>query len=347
MLNKIFNKIDDNKFISPKEVIYLLKTNKTETNQLFLKADAVRKTYMGDEVYLRGIIEISNICKRKCNYCGIRVGNNSVERYRMPADEILETCKKLEKNHQTTVVLQSGEDTFYSKELFGEIIERIKKETNLAITVSIGKRNKKTYQYWHKKGMDRYLIRFETSNEQLFKEAHPDDNLENRLNCIKNLQDIGVQTGSGFLIGLPKETYQQLASDILFCTKLNLDMIGVGPFISHRDTPFKKYKNSFSKDIFYKVISILRILNKKSHIPSTTAFDAIDPNGRNLLLQRGANIFMPNSTPQKYRDKYQLYPGKPCVDESGEDCAKCTLDRITRLNRKIGTGFGHSIINSY
>jgi len=177
----------------------------------------------------------------------------------------------------------------------------------------------------------------------LFSECHPDDDFDTRIACLKNLKDIGVQVGSGLLIGVPKETYEQLAQDLLFCTQLELDMIGVGPFIPHGSTPFSDASNPFDAEVYFKVIAILRLLNPCAHIPSTTAFDAIDPNGRNLLLQRGANVFMPNATPKKYRSEYLLYPGKPCVDESADDCASCVRLRIKSVGRTIGVGPGHSI----
>jgi len=325
------------------EVLTLLEAETEDLSALYKKADMVRKENMGDNVYLRGIIEISNYCKKSCNYCGIRSKIKDINRYRMPTAEILQACKDLEKNGMTTVVIQAGEDDKLSKEYIGGLLQQIKKETKLAITLSLGEQNEETLLHWKKLGMDRYLIRYESSDPLLFKKAHPDDDLTIRLECIKTMQKLGIQTGSGFLIGIPGQTLEGLAKEIIFCTKLDLDMIGIGPFIPHPDTPFGNIANPFEKEIFFKVIAILRLLNPKAHIPSTTAFDAIQPNGRNLLLQRGANVFMPNATPQKYRKMYQLYPNKPCVDESGDDCAKCVQGRIISIGRKIGTDQGHSI----
>jgi len=347
-INSLFHKIDQDQKLCLSDVISLLNTQGIEIKDIYDKADDIRATYMGNEIFLRGIIEFSNFCKKDCNYCGIRRNvshdtSASIKRYRMNDDEIIDTCKMMLKTGQTTVVLQSGEDPFYTKERFGSLLKCIKEETNLAITVSVGERDRATYEYWKTMGMDRYLLRFETSDPDLFKQCHPDDNLNERIECLRTLQSLGVQTGSGFLIGLPNETIEQLANDILFCTTLNLDMIGVGPFIPHPDTPFGSMKNPFDKEVYFKVVAILRLLNKDAHIPSTTAFDAIDPDGRNLLLQRGANVFMPNATPKKYREDYQLYPGKPCVDESAEDCSACVNMRVFNLGRTIGKGPGHSI----
>lgn len=325
------------------DIVAALCVRGDDLEELYNHADTVRARYMGDDIFIRGIIEFSNYCSKDCNYCGIQKHNSDLERYRMPLDEILATCQAIEKSGQTTVVLQSGEDPFYTPEKIGEMIECIKKETTLAITLSVGERDRRTYEYWHEKGMDRYLLRFETSNRTLFHASHPNANLNSRLECLRILKDIGVQTGSGFLIGLPGESVHDLAEDIMFCTRLELDMIGVGPFIPHMATSFANERNPFESEIYFKVIAILRLLNMDAHIPSTTAFDAIDPNGRNLLLQRGANVFMPNATPQKYRRLYQLYPGKPCVDESGDDCSACVRKRIAVLGRSIGKGPGHSI----
>jgi len=342
-LTAIYTKINKNDSLSRDEIARLLMTQGIEIKVLYEKADQVRAEYMRDEIFLRGIVEFSNYCKKDCFYCGIGHSNREVPRYRISDDEIIATCKNMIKTGQTTVVLQSGEDLHYTKERFGALLQRVKDEAGLAITVSVGERDKDTYEYWKKMGMDRYLLRFETSNEKLFNQCHPDDDLENRIHCLKTLQELGVQTGSGFLIGLPNESIEELADDILFCTNLNLDMIGVGPFIPHPDTPLGKTHNPFDKEIYFKVIAILRLLNKDAHIPSTTAFDAIDPDGRNLLLQRGANVFMPNATPKKYRKDYQLYPGKPCVDESADDCSACVRMRVFNIGRTVGTGPGHSI----
>lgn len=342
-LTEIFELIDQDALPSTKQILFLL--NLQDATPLYKKADQIRKKFVGDEIYLRGILEISNICRKNCNYCGIRGHNTQLQRYRMPEAEILQSCQQMEKQGITTVVLQAGEDPFLSKEKVGKLINKIRSNTNLAITLSFGEADSATYKFWRDCGMDRYLLRFETSDQELFKFCHPDDNFDERLDCIKNLQKLGIQTGSGFLIGIPQQTQEQLAQDIIFCSNLKLDMIGVGPFIPNQNTPFSNTKNPFTPQIFYKVVSLLRLLNKHAHLPSTTAFDAIEKNGRQLLLQRGANVFMPNITPQKYRKFYQLYPGKPCVDENNEQCVDCSRKRITSLGRIIGTGPGHSLLS--
>jgi biotin synthase len=312
---------------------------------LFRRADTVRRTFMGDEVFIRGIIEYSNICSRNCDYCGIRASNRKVRRYSMSADEVLESARRLPAAGITTVVLQSGESPAFGDRELGELIRRIKSETPLAVTVSAGARPKEIYRLWRDCGMDRYLIRFETSDPALYAKLHPDSTLAERLDCIRALQDLGVQAGSGFMIGVPGETVGILAENILLCRRLDLDMIGIGPFIPHPDTPLANEPNAYAgePDMFFKALAVLRLFNPAAHIPATTAFDAVFPGeGRNLALQRGANVFMPNSTPGPHRKDYLLYPGKPCVDESAEQCSRCVHGRLAALGRTIGQGPGHS-----
>ncbi len=313
--------------------------------ELYAEADTVRRDNMGDEVFIRGIIEFSNLCAKNCDYCGIRAGNRKVHRYQMSAEEILETARQLPACGQTTVVLQSGESPAFGDEEFGELIRRIKQETPLAVTVSVGVRPLETYRVWRDCGMDRYLLRFETSDPALYARLHSDSTLEERLQALHDLKTLGVQAGSGFLIGVPGESRETLADNILLCRELDLDMIGIGPFIAHPETPLAGQANAYADEpeMFFKALALLRLANPKAHIPATTAFDTAFPGtGRNLALQRGANVFMPNSTPGRYRKDYLLYPGKPCVDETTEQCSACVLRRIEALGRQIGKGPGHS-----
>lgn len=324
----------------------LLRVKGPDIDRLYEMADRQRHEYMGDDVFIRGIIEFSNICANNCLYCGIRAGNRKVRRYSLSAEEILETAATMVDSQQMTVVLQSGETPAFGDEEIGDIIRRIKKETHLSVTLSVGNRPRETYRFWKECGMDRYLLRFETSDQGLFERLHPGSSLQERLECLVNLQELGVQTGSGFMIGLPGETLDVLADNILLCRRLDLDMIGIGPFIPHPDTPLGDEKNPYddNREMFFKALAVLRLFNPDAHIPATTAYDAVFPGeGRNLALQRGANIFMPNNTPVKYRKDYLLYPDKPCVDESANQCASCAMMRIQSLGRTIGKGPGHSV----
>jgi biotin synthase len=275
---------------------------------------------MGDAVHLRGIVEFSNICTNDCLYCGIRAGNDAVRRYRMSEDEVIAVARRMPEWSQHTIVLQSGE------------------------TVSVGNRRREVYARWRASGMDRYLLRFETSDAELFARLHPDCTLAERLRCLADLRELGVQVGSGFMIGLPGETLETLADNIRLCRTLDLDMIGIGPFISHPATPLAGARNAYADDpeMHFVALATLRICNPDAHIPATTAFDAAFPSGRDLALRRGANVFMPNATPVRYRRDYQLYPDKPCVDEGGGMCAFCVIGRLEQLGRTIGDGPGHS-----
>lgn len=329
-----------------KEIIRLLQAQGTDLAELYRRADAARRQFMGDEVFIRGIIEFSNVCARNCFYCGIRSGNERVKRYTMSADEILEVARRFPENGQTTVVLQSGEAPAFGDNEFGDLIRHIKREVSIAVTGCLGARTQDVYRYWRDCGMDRYLIRFETSDPALYARLHPDSTLAERLDCIRALRALGIQTGSGFLIGAPGETLDTLADNILLCRELDLDMIGIGPFIPHHDTPLGNTPNAYAAEpeMFFKAMAVLRLFNPNAHIPATTAYDAVFPGtGRDLALQRGANVFMPNATPVRYRKDYLLYPGKPCLDESADQCGQCVIRRIRALGRTTGLGPGHSV----
>lgn len=332
--------------VTLERALSLLRTEGTGVAGLYEEADRIRKVHMGDEVHIRGIIEFSNNCGNDCLYCGIRRSNEKVKRYAMPVREILKAAREMAGTAQTTVVLQSGESHGLSDRKLGEVIRSIKEETGLSITVSVGNRRYDVYRYWKECGMDRYLLRFETSDPELFARLRPGSGLEERLACIRHLKELGVQTGSGFMIGLPGERVETLAANILLCRTLELDMIGIGPFIPHPDTPMGGTKNAYEEDgeMFFKALAVLRIFNPDAHIPATTAFDALFPGkGRDLALQRGANIFMPNDTPVRYKRDYNLYPGKPYVDDSPEDCVAAAIKRIESLGRIVGKGPGDSL----
>jgi biotin synthase len=330
----------------------LLACGAGETARLYAAADRVRQTVMGDEVYLRGIIEFSNYCRRSCDYCGIRGPNRAVTRYRMAPDEIVELAVEAKRLGNTTVVLQSGEDPWFTAERLCAILRDIRDKADVAITLSIGERPLDELRAFREAGCDRYLLRFETSDRAIFKSIHPDDDYDERMACLANLRTAGIQVGSGFMIGLPGGTLRTIARDLLFATSLDLDMIGCGPYLPHPETPLAGKGAGDSsqgpglladREVYFRTIALLRLLNPRSHIPATTAFDALMPDGRDLVLTRGGNVFMPNVTPQKYRSLYQLYPNKPCVDEDGAKCSVCVVGRIARIGRTIGKGPGHSV----
>lgn len=348
-MNKIqtlLNKLEHHEPVDSTDLVTLLQAQGEECTQIYAAADQMRKAHMGEEVFLRGIIEFSNICRNRCLYCGIRITNTGVTRYRMSDEEILQTAHNATRWGCGTVVMQSGEDPTFSVEHMCEILRRIKSETGLAVTLSIGILPRAELARLKEAGCDRYLLRFETSNRDLFSQIHPDETFERRIQCLTDLRELGYQVGSGFMIGLPDATLEMIAQDLLFATTLKLDMIGCGPFLSHPDTPLAEKPLLADITVYYKTIALLRLLNPRAHIPATTAFDALEPDGRNNVLIRGANVFMPNLTPGKYRNLYQLYPNKPCVDEDGAACALCVRGRLASLNRPLGKGPGHSQLNT-
>jgi len=324
------------------EIEILLGCQREDLEALYAAADRVRHVNVGDEIFLRGIIEFSNYCRKSCDYCGIRGPNRSVKRYRMSLAEIVETACEAEKLGNTTVVLQSGEDPWYTMERLVEVIREIRAQAGVAITLSIGERPFEELVQFKEAGCDRYLLRFETSDRDLFGRIHPDDDFDKRVGCLHDLRRAGIQVGSGFMIGLPGADLGMIAREIHFATGLDLDMIGCGPYLAHPETPLASGPVLKDREVYFKTIAILRLLNPHAHIPATTAFDALFKGGRDLVLSRGGNVFMPNVTPVKYRALYQLYPNKPCVDEDSGQCSACVMGRVAQLGRTIGKGPGHS-----
>ncbi len=325
------------------EIVYYLKTTSEEEKKyLFRRADEIRETYCGNEVHIRGIIEFSNYCIRDCTYCGLRKSNRKLHRYRMTIQEIFEVAKKAKEMDFKTVVLQSGEDPYYRIEDLCLLTEKIKTELNLAVTVCIGERTREEYRMMREAGADRYLLKFETSDPVLYARLKPDSSYENRFRCLEWLRELGYQVGSGNMVGLPGQTIESLAEDILLFKELDLDMIGIGPFIPHPDTPLRNTKTG-TLDMTLKVLAITRIVTKNTHLPATTAVGTIDLFGRQKALQCGANVIMPNVGPQRYRKDYQIYPNKICIFENADHCHSCIEEMIESLGRTVSSGFGHSL----
>ncbi len=313
--------------------------------KLYQRADAVRRQHTGEEVHVRGIIEFSNRCSRNCHYCGIRRANRAQKRYCMSPDEIVASASRAAEFGYGTVVLQSGEPAPYEIDELCAIVRRIKDETDLAVTLSCGVYSPAEYERLARAGCDRYLLRFETSNPELYEKLHPDSSLERRLRALEHIRGAGMQTGSGFMIGLPGGGLEDLARDVLLTSRLKLDMIGCGPFLRSPETPLAEGERALlHEELYFKVMALLRLLNPFAHIPATTAFDTLAEQGRDLVLRRGGNVFMPNLTPGRYRKQYQLYPDKPCVDEHADRCAGCVKARLKSLGRPLATGPGHSLI---
>ncbi|MBI5119155.1 [FeFe] hydrogenase H-cluster radical SAM maturase HydE [Candidatus Poribacteria bacterium] len=332
---------------------WLKETNEERLDKLWRNTDVVRKQYVGDEVHLRGLIEISNYCVRQCGYCGLRRDNGKLERYRMTADEIMACVREAEGYGYGTVVLQSGEDYGIETEWLADIVRRIKAETGLAVTLSMGERPNEDLEVWRQAGADRYLLRFETSAPTLYRLIHPSvpGKTSDRIAILRKLREIGYEVGSGVMIGIPGQTYESIARDIELFRQLDLDMIGVGPYIPHPATPLGigQWKSAIPADeqapnteeMTYKVIALARIVCPEANIPSTTALATINTaTGRELGLMRGANVVMPNLTPPQYRANYEIYPAKACIKETGPDCHRCLLRRIESIGRRPGKGRG-------
>lgn len=314
------------------EMIDILSDN-TNNDWLFSEADKIRHENVGDEVHLRGLIEFSNICKRQCKYCGLRSANKEVERYRILKDELLIYAQKAAKMGYRTLVLQSGEDDFYDTDKMVEIIREIK-ELDVALTLSIGEKTYDEYKAFKNAGADRYLLRIETTDKKLYENMHPNASYENRKRCLYDLKRLGYETGTGCLVGLPNQTIESLADDILFFRELDADMVGIGPFIPHEQTPLA----SSAKGDFWlalKVMALTRINLPDINIPATTAMETLNPNGRIIALNSGANVVMPNVTSKEYRAKYEIYPNKICINENPEQCRGCIEGKIKAIGRTI------------
>lgn len=329
--------------LTKQEIINYLSTDDKE---LFTKADAIRKQYVGDEVHLRGLIEFSNICKRTCFYCGLRNENHNLTRYRLSEDKIIEFAKHGAELGLKTIVLQSGEDSYFSIDKLCKIVKAIKK-FDVAITLSVGEKTYKEYKALKDAGADRYLLRIETTDENLYKKLHPNMSFKNRIECLYNIKELGYETGTGCLVGLPNQTIESLANDILFFKELDADMVGIGPFIPHPDTPLGECNLDLNKnfDLSLKVMALTRILLKDINIPATTAMETINPNGRIIALKSGANVVMPNITQGEYRKQYIIYPNKICTDESPDKCSVCIRSKIEAIGRSISTGKGFRNLN--
>ena len=322
------------------QIIQYLKID--DPKELFAEADRVRKQYVGDAVHLRGLIEFSNICGKDCLYCGIRRSNKDVQRYRLEINDIFDTAYSAKQLGYKSLVLQSGESEQYSLSAMCGLVRRIKNELGIAITLSIGEKSWEEYAALKESGADRYLLRFETSAEKIFSDLRPGSSLEDRLQCLRWLRELGYQVGSGIMVGLPGQTLEMIADDILLMNALDLDMIGIGPFIADPHTPLKDAKSG-TLDLTLKVLALIRITTKNTHLPATTAMGSIDPQGRQKALRCGANVLMPNVTPTKYREHYQLYPNKICIKDKPGDCFLCISGMVAMLGRTISDDAGHSL----
>jgi biotin synthase len=331
---------------SREEIVSLLSLKGEERSLLFKKSTEIKEKYIGKKVWFRGLIEFSNICSKDCLYCGIRKGNNNLIRYNLDDDEILAAARFAWENRYGSIALQSGElESQAVTNRVESLLHRIKDLSNgeLGITLSVGEQKAEVYKRWYDAGAHRYLLRIEATNEGLYRKIHPDNkkhDFRRRLDCLRSLQDIGYQTGTGVMIGLPFQTLDDLAGDLLYMKDFNVDMCGMGPYIEHADTPLIEFAGDLLPlserfELTLKMIAILRIMMKDINIVAATALQAIDPIGREKAVMIGANIIMPNITPGKYRGSYRLYDNKPCTDDSAEDCQSCLEARVSLVDSEI------------
>jgi len=341
--------------LSHEEILrWLRETSPAALEELFSRADAVRREYVGDSVQLRGLIEFSSYCGRQCHYCGLRAGQQ-IERYRMTHEEILAQAHHAVELGFGTVVLQSGEDFGIEAEWFADVIRAIRAETSLAITLSLGERHDRELELWRSSGADRYLLRFESSNPELYATIHPPrkagevSHPQDRIGQLRRMREMGYEIGSGIMTGIPGQTWEMLARDIETFEELDLDMIGIGPFLAHPDTPLGRpdaptagaEQVPSNEWMVLKAVALARLVCPEANLPATTALATINTtDGREHGLESGGNVFMPILTPSPYRQMYQIYPGKACIDEDASQCNACLRARIERLGRCVGTGPG-------
>lgn len=334
---------------SKDDLHFLLSLNENEQASLLSKAREIADQHIGDKVYLRGLIEYSNVCAKNCFYCGIRRDNKHQNRYTMDDGEVLSCAQFAFDQQYGSIVLQSGErsDKFFIEKI-EHLIKEIKKLSGgkLGITLSLGEQTLETYQRWFEAGAHRYLLRIETSSPELYKRYHPDNDLhryKTRLHTLQLIRAAGYQLGTGVMIGLPGQTIEDLTHDLLFLKDLDVDMVGMGPYLEHEHTPMYSEKDILlSKhdrfNLSLRMLATLRLLMPDINMAATTAMQAIDPVGREKAIKAGANIIMPNLTPVKYRESYLLYEGKPCLDEDASKCTGCMILRIKSTGCEVGLG---------
>ena len=333
-MKNLIDKLEKNQILSKEEFVRLLAiSEKDDIDYLTERAKCIRDDIYGKRVFIRGLIEISNYCKNDCYYCGIRRSNKNAQRYRLSKEQILSCCENGYELGFRTFVMQGGEDAFFKDEVVCDIVSSIKERyPDCAVTLSLGERSTESYRKMKEAGADRYLLRHETFDNTHYNKLHPVElEPENRKRCLRDLKDLGYQTGTGIMVGSPYQTLENIAEDLLFIKELNPEMIGIGPFIPHKDTPFKDFESG-TMEMTLRLISILRLLCPKALIPATTALGTISPQGREKGILAGANVIMPNLSPKEDRKKYMLYNDKL---SDGEEAAE-GLNKLKESMRKIG-----------
>ena len=323
--------------LSPEELAALLADAGAE-EALAAAADRVRHAVVGDEVHLRGLIEFSSYCRQNCLYCGLRRDNGNAQRYRLSPEEIVALAEKAKAYGYFTAVMQSGEDPWFTAERLAAIVRAVKK-LGLTVTLSVGERTREEYRVLKEAGADRFLLRIETTDKAIYEALDPGMSHEVRVRCLADLKELGYEVGTGCLIGLPGQTTETLARDILFFQEIDADMVGVGPLVPNGDTPLGNEQPG-DMHLVRRVVAATRLLLPEANIPATTAMETLKPNAREWILRSGANVVMPNVTEGEARQKYALYPGKACVADTPEHCRACMEGKIRAMGRTVGTGAG-------
>jgi len=337
MSGLLIKKAENEHHLEKHELVALLKDD-AANQEVFDAADRVREKYVGNEVHLRGLLEFSNLCTMNCMYCGLRKDNKNIKRYMLKPEVILNFAQKAVSYGYKTLVMQSGDGDFYLIDDLVYIVQEIKK-LGVALTLSIGEKTEHEYKLLKEAGADRFLLRIETTDKELYQKMHPGMSHENRINCLKTIKRLGYETGTGSLVGLPGQTIESIANDILFFKEIGADMVGVGPFIPNEDTPLENEKGG-TFEMGIKVMALTRLLLPDINIPATTAMETLNPEGRLIALQSGANVVMPNVTEGEYRALYRLYPGKICINDTPAHCRGCITAKIHSINRKVSADFG-------
>lgn len=343
-ISHIIDKLKTRHNASKEELLFLLNNiNKESINELKLAADSIRKEKYGKKVFSRGLLEFSNYCKRNCVYCGLRKDNKEANRYRLNYDEIFESCQKGYSLGYKTFVLQGGEDPYFTDDKIVYIVKSLKEKfPDAAITLSIGEKSKSSYKKYFKAGADRYLLRHETADKDLYNKLHPKMEFDSRARCLKDLKEIGYQVGAGFMVGIPGQKNKHFVKDLLFLKELKPEMVGIGPFLPQSDTPLKgQNKGSLEKTLI--LLSIIRLLLPDVLLPATTAVGTVDEYGRENALLAGANVVMPNVSPINVREKYKLYDGKICIDDKPSHCRHCIEGRINSVGFELDLSRGDNI----
>ncbi len=345
-LEQLLQRVYDCQSPAIEDITWLLSlTAEADLQQLYTFADGVRRRCCGDGVLLRGIVEFSSYCRNTCRYCGLHKNNTTAERYRLSREQIIEATQKIYDCGIRTVVLQSGEDEDMAAQWLADIVSEIKSVYNgeMAITLSVGEWQREDYKLWRDAGADRYLLKIESSNRRFYEKYHPNMSYDNRVRCLYDLKELGYQLGSGSLVGLGGQTSQMLAEDVLFYKKLDCDMLGIGLFIPHGSTDLKDARQGDLQTTL-KMLAVTRIVLKNTHLPATTATGSIAEYDHRIdALNAGANVIMPNFTPDDYKELYEIYPNKRCVKEKNTAPVEPIRQMVERLGRHIDLSRGDTL----